>query len=228
MNKEKMSMLLLAAILGILVGIQFKSNFQEKLELSYLDSQLITEINKAKNINKDLLMKKEILTDQLKTLEKSKIKDSVSKKYKTEVDNIKNILSYKDVGGSGIVITIDADEENNLGELMEEKKVLINLVNEIRNNGGENIAINNQRIGPYSEISKAGPHININSVPIAQPYEIKVIGDKDYLGKKFNNNNVLIDMLKNEYKLNVEISKSDSILIPRLEREKEFKYAREE
>ena len=224
MNKEKVSMVLLAAVLGILVGIQFKSNFQEKLELSYMDSQLITEINKARNMNKELLIKKEILSDQLRTLEKSKIKDSITKKYKDNVEQIRTILSYEDVQGPGIIITIDSKEESNIGILVEEKKIFVNLLNEIKNNNGESISINDQKIGPYSEMVLAGEHININSVPIAQPYEIKIIGDKSKLYKTFSKNNVLIEMMRNEYGLSVIVSEKDDIVAPKLEREKEFKF----
>lgn len=228
MKKNHVYIILLASMLGILIGIQFKSNYHEELEFSFLDSQLITEMNKVRSENRELLTKKEYLNDQLEILEKNKIKNEEGKQFKEKVDELKSILGYKEVNGPGIIIKIDTTEDVNLGFLMEENKILINLINEIRIYGGESISINDQRISPYSEITLAGNHINVNSIPIAQPYEIKVIGDKKRLDKRVNKDNVLIDMMTNIYKLDVNVSSYDEINIPKMEREKKLKYAQED
>ena len=61
--------------------------------------------------------------------------------------------------------------------MIDYNRILLNIVNDLKANGAKFISINNQRINKYSEIILAGNHININSTPIAQPYNIKVIGD---------------------------------------------------
>ncbi len=230
MKKEYIFLILFTSLLGIFIGVQFKGNYQDALELSFLDKELMGEINKVKMENKELLLKKEYLHAQLEILEKNEIKDETGKKLKKKAEALKALLGYKNVQGPGLIITIDTTEENNLGELfgefIERKKLLITLVNEIKRYGGESISINEQRISPYSEITLAGNHININSIPIVQPYEIKVIGDKKRLDKYIHYDNELIHMMKNIFKLKVNIIDYDNLIIPKVEREKKLKYVK--
>ncbi|SHJ82534.1 DUF881 domain-containing protein [Tepidibacter formicigenes] len=227
MKKGYLFITILTIFLGIAIGIQIKNSYNNELELSFSDRQLVDELNKTKQENKKLLLKKEYFNSQIEILEKNRLKDEVTKELKEDVDELKMALGYKDVQGPGIIIRIDIQEDINLGFLMEEKNFLITLINQINVYGGEVISINEQRITPYSEVTLAGNHININSVPIAQPYEIKVIGNKERLNKYINDDNLLIDNMKN-YNLNINIKARDKIIIIKAEREKKLKYTKTE
>ncbi|SHH46448.1 DUF881 domain-containing protein [Tepidibacter thalassicus] len=224
MKNKYWIMVVFTLFLGISIGIQTKGDYNQVRELSFYGRQLVEEINKTKQENRELLLKKEYLNLQIDILERNKLKDEVVKNLKESVDKLKMILGYKDVQGPGIIIKIDTNEDINLGELMESRSFLVQLANQIKTYGGEVISINNQRITSYSEITLAGEHININNVPIVQPYEIKVIGDKKMLSDKYiNDENFLIDTMK-KYNLSVDITTSDNMIIKKSEREKNLKY----
>ena len=131
-----------------------------------------------------------------------------------QINTLKEVLGYVDVKGSGLLIKIDAinDEIGNIANFVDYNKILLNIVNEIKVNGGEYISINNQRLNQYSEISLAGSHININSTPIAQPYNINVIGDIDYINKK----NTYLDSIGKKYQLKVETKIEKNITIEKM------------
>ena len=146
---------------------------------------------------------------------KSKNQDS---KVANQINTLKEVLGYVDVKGSGLLIKIDAinDEIGNIANVVDYNKILLNIVNEIKVNGGEYISINNQRLNQYSEISLAGSHININSTPIAQPYNINVIGDIDELTDYINKKNTYLDSIGKNYQLKVETKIEKNITIEKM------------
>ena len=77
--------------------------------------------------------------------------------------------------------------DTNIAEIMEEKRYLINLINELKVFGAEMLSINNYRIVGRTEIVLAGNHINVNGVSIAQPYIIQAIGDPNSLKRYVKN-----------------------------------------
>ena len=107
------------------------------------------------------------------------------------------------------------------------QQTIINLVNELKVNGGKFISINGQRINQYSAIILAGSHINVNSIPIAQPYEIKVIGDIDKLSSYVNKGNNYIDNIILNYPMKVEYKVEESINMPKIEIPNKLRYIRE-
>ncbi|CAH2214678.1 DUF881 domain-containing protein [Tepidibacter aestuarii] len=223
MKKSYIHILILSLILGIGVGIQLKNNYNVVEELSFFDKQIIDQVNRVKQENKKLTAKKEYLKNQLDILEENKIDDPLGKSMKENIDNLKMILGYKDVQGSGMIIKIDTEEEVNLGDLMERNSFFVRLINQIRRYGGESISINGQRVSQYSAIALAGSHINVNFTPIVQPYEIKVIGNSDILKKHINDRNEVIEYMKS-YGLDIEIKLYDALIIEGMPREKELKF----
>lgn len=181
MKNNYMLIILTSILLGLLIGMSSKeyseteSTYRSKDKLT---KKAIKQINK--NIKK-LYNEKDILEVEMNKL-KLKYEDNSYIKY---IDKIKKDLSYTDIEGGGIIIKIDAlnDEVENIARFIDYNKVLINIINDLKQYGAEFISINNQRINQYSEIALAGSHININSIPIVQPYEIKAIGNINELSK---------------------------------------------
>ena len=214
MKRNYMSIILIVFIEGLLIG------------------NLIKEYNKEESlyINKDKLIKEEIKSTEKsikimnkeknkreKEIEKLKEKNKDSKLV-NQVNTLKETVGYVDVKGSGLLIKIDAsnDEIGNIANYIDYNKILLNIVNEIKVNGGEYISINNQRINQYSEISLAGSHININSTPIAPPYNINIIGDVDRLTDYINKGNTYLDSIEQNYQLKVETKIKKNIAIEKL------------
>ncbi len=202
MKRNYMSIIFIVFIIGLLIGILIKDyNKQVSLYVNK-DKFIKNEIKSTQKSIKVMGKEKEKIEKEIEIL-KSKNQNS---KVANQVNTLKEILGYIDVKGSGLLINIDAinDEMGNIANSIDYNKILLNIVNEIKVNGGEYVSINNQRLNQYSEISLAGNHININSTPIAQPYNINVIGDVDKLTDYINKKNTYLDSIGNNYQLRVE------------------------
>ena len=226
MKKGYMLIISVSAILGITIGIMSKSAHKNNNSLVYTDTVLNNELYSKEQAIAKLSRQKEKLEKQLKSIQEKHI----DKKDQNHINNIKSTLSYENITGEGIIINIDssAEEEINLANLVESKNILVDLVNELKINGGEVISINNQTLNQYSDIVLAGNHININATPIAPPYEVKVIGNKNKLSKNISIHNDFIKNLNKEYRLYINITESSSINVPKIPIEKEFKYIKSE
>ena len=104
-------------------------------------------------------------------------------------------------------------------------ELLLVLVNKLREAGAEAIAINDNRITAYSEISLAGNNVNINSVPTAPPYEVKAIGNPDTLESTLSIRYGILYSMKNDYDLSVTIKPEKDLQIPRYGGVITFQYA---
>lgn len=214
MKRNYMSIIFIVFIIGLLIGILIKDyNKQVSLYVNK-DKFIKNEIKSTQKSIKVMGKEKEKIEKEIEIL-KSKNQNS---KVANQVNTLKEILGYIDVKGSGLLINIDAinDEMGNIANSIDYNKILLNVVNEIKINGGEYISINNQRLNQYSEISLAGNHININSTPIAQPYNINVIGDIDKLTDYINKKNTYLDSIGNNYQLRVETKIEKNITIEKL------------
>lgn len=225
MKKKYMLIILASIVLGVLIGSMIKD--LESMEVLYTSKDDIAkkEIKMVNKSIKELQNEKKDLDKEINILrEKYTDIDEIKK-----MDDMKEILSYNDIKGKGISIIIDALNEDvgNIANTVDYNKILINLVNELKINGGEFISINGQRINQYSAIILAGSHINVNSIPIAQPYEIKVIGDIDNLSSYVNEGNNYIDNIILNYPMKVEYKVEDSINMPKIEIPNKLRYIRE-
>lgn len=226
MKNRYMLIILTSTILGIFMGMMIRE--QERKNYMY--------INKDKSTKKEMY----IANKEIKQLNKEKKKveielNDLKNKYEdvesiNQVEDLKSNLSYTDISESGIVIKLDAINEDtgNIANLIDYNKVLVNLINEVKINGGIFISINGQRMNQYSEIVLAGNHININSVPIAQPYEIEVIGDVDKLYKYVDKENNYLRSIESNYPLKVEIKNNENITMNKMNVPNKLEYIKGE
>lgn len=225
MKKKYVLIILASIVLGVLIGSMIKD--LESMEVLYTSKDDIAKkeikmtnksIKKLQNEKKDLDKEINILREKYTDIDEIK-----------KMDDMKEVLSYNDIKGKGVIITIDALNEDvgNIANTVDYNKILINLVNELKVNGGKFISINGQRINQYSAIILAGSHINVNSIPIAQPYEIKVIGDIDKLSSYVNEGNNYIDNIVLNYPMKVEYKVEESINMPKIEIPNKLRYIRE-
>lgn len=225
MKKKYVLIILASIVLGVLIGSMIKDLesmeglYTSKDDIAKKEIKMVNKsIKKLQNEKKDLDKEINILREKYTDIDEIK-----------KMENMKEILSYNDIKGKGIIITIDALNEDvgNIANTVDYNKILINLVNELKINGGEFISINGQRINQYSAIILAGSHINVNSIPIAQPYEVKVIGDIDKLSSYVNEGNNYIDNIILNYPMKVEYKVEDSINMPKIEIPNKLRYIRE-
>lgn len=103
---------------------------------------------------------------------------------------------------------------------------LLLIVNELWAAGAEAMAVNRQRLVTTSEVRCTGPVININRVSIAPPYEVAAIGDPDSLAGALEGlRGGIVDQLRS-VGITVRIAKSTDVVVPPLDRDPQFRYAR--
>lgn len=225
MKKKYVLIILASAILGIFLGSIFREHSKEKENYINKDNITLKEIKIITKDIKSLKNEKESLEEEYETL-KNEYEDKEKIKV---VDDVKEKLSYTDVDGRGLVIKIDAlnEEIGNIANFVDYNKILVNIINELKIQGAEYIAINGQRINQYSEITLAGSHININSTPIAPPYEIKCIGKSlsiEYINKGSN----YIENMEKNYPLKLEIKVEENIELKKMNVPNKLKYIKGE
>lgn len=213
MKRNYMLIILVSVILGIFLGSVLRDYNRQKDNYESKDSITKKEIRSSYQNIKSLRKEKENLEKEYEKLKKQNEKDEDIE----AINTIKEKLSYTDKKGNGVVIKIDAlnEEIGNIANFVDYNKILIKIINNLKLYGGEYISINEQRINQYSEITLAGSHINVNSTPIAPPYEIKCIGEK-FSNNYINDLNKYVEGIQNNYPLKLEIKLENSIELKKI------------
>lgn len=220
-TSSKILFCILVVILGIAVGVQVRGPYQMSGYGSLFNRELISKINKERIEIYDLEKQKRKINKNIEDISKlASFNNEDIAKYKRQINHLEKAMGYSNLVGPGVLMTIDGYEDYNIAYQMEEKNLLILLVNELRGNQAEAISINGQRVTPFSEIVLAGSHININFKAIVQPYEIKVIGNGQTLLEYMDEKSPIVDMMRRAYGLKVDIRYEDELIIKGLEKRK--------
>ncbi len=147
-----------------------------------------------------------------------------------DVDKYKKAAGVTDVAGPGVAITVknpeNYDQYTSSGDVItDNSELLLNLVNKLKEAGAEAISINENRIVHSSEISLAAGHININGGATAPPYYVKAIGNPSTLANALTIRGGIIETMRNNYGLTVNITQKDEVLIARYNGVVSFRYA---
>ena len=233
---NKISICVVFLILGLIITIQINN-----LERS--DGVGLISINEVKNYEEQL---QKIRADKklaLQNLQKSESeieiieKDITSKEasLKLEMENLEN---YKmsaglfDVKGPGIIITIEDPDFKEVYSSEKESVIvpnynlLISLVNILKKADAEAISINGQRIIATTEFNFVGNAFYINTAPTAPPYIIKAIGDSISLKSQLEIRYGILDTMRNQYDLRVNLEEKKELQILRYYGDLKFKYAK--
>jgi uncharacterized protein YlxW (UPF0749 family) len=157
-----------------------------------------------------------------------------------ELETYKMNAGVYDVEGPGITITIKEPEYIKELDILTEYipeggsvvlfdyDLLLNLMNHLKRAGAEAISINGQRIIATTEFNYVNNAIYINKLPTAPPYIIKATGNPDTMESLLTLRKGILDMIKNQYGLQVRLEKSERIEIPRYSNHIKYKYAEPE
>ena len=139
---------------------------------------------------------------------------------KLQIDNLSAIAGVTDLKGEGIVIVLNDGSKSTDADLRADSLVhdsdLLTVVNELKAAGAEAISINGQRIISTSAIRCVGPVIQVNYQKVAAPFEVKAIGNAQYLESAMTIKNGVVDLLK-EYGVNVVVSRQNEVHIPKFD-----------
>ena len=147
---------------------------------------------------------------------------------KTQIDDLAKISGTTDLKGEGITMVLTdgnkiKDPDKRSDSLVHDSDILT-VVNELKAAGAEAISVNGQRIISTSAIRCVGPVIQVNYQKVAAPFEIKAIGNSQYLESAMNIKNGVVDLLK-EYGVSITVTKQNNVVIPKFDGTISFKNA---
>ena len=137
----------------------------------------------------------------------SSTNNSLIASMKNQIDYLSLLSGTTDVKGEGVIITLSdgetpSDTSTRTDTLVHDSDVLT-VVNELKAAGAEAISVNGQRIISTSAIRCVGPVIQVNYQKVAAPFEIKAIGNAQYLESAMNiKNGVQVMFLMRKQKKN--------------------------
>src|SRR5699024_11368263 len=128
----------------------------------------------------------------------------------------KMLGGYTDLEGQGIVLKIeDPPEDIQYGEgygIVDEIDLILQTISILNAADAEAISINDQRYTSYTEIVRAGDHIEINCVSTSAPIIIKAIGDPDILESALGIKHGIVWQLRHyDYLVNLRQDKNINI-----------------
>ena len=228
--KKKLNIFLIIFALSLSIGIGLTILWKNPIQNSNGDLLSRQTIGILTNEEKVLYRKEKQLNDLNKLHKKLenqlKIeKDILSEEEVAQYKNMRIFLGTENITGEGIVIRIEAvDENNNLAFEFDTNRTLLKILNFAKTKNAEYLAINNQYISNHTGIVLAGNHININDIPVSPPYEIKILGNEKRLYRYFTEESVLILSLNQANTVNITVEKSRKITIPKIKTHSRLDY----
>lgn len=218
---RKINKTLLLFVIGLGVGLLFALQIQTPSPRSTNPVTPFVALQDTKSIlEKDQLDLKEKLLELREGIssQQNSIK-STKKSTKTlveETDKLKDSVGLTDKKGKGLVITLaDAQE----GELTIDSIVhaadLRDVVNLLWQDNAQAISINGQRVVATTSIDSIVNTILVNNTKIANPFEIKAIGDQVKIKQTLLSGDYLKDIIrrKNNNHLIYNIEPSSEVTI---------------
>jgi len=182
----------ITVIAGMMLAIQFQSHaepgYGESRDMILgLRNQIQEERLKHQELRNEIF-KYQMLKNQYERA--SDDEDQISDVMYRELEEARRQAGLTTMEGPGLILRIDVPQyelEYNAYEARQKvyQKLLDNdmraLVDELFGNGAKAISINNHRLMVNSTIRKVSNTIQVNTHPIALPFEVRVIGDADML-----------------------------------------------
>ncbi|MFA5575985.1 MAG: DUF881 domain-containing protein [Tissierellaceae bacterium] len=230
--KEYIALTLVSIFLGIILSIQFKTinkTVGEGVLPTQRAQQLATELKKAQNEREVLSKTIEELEGKIKQYEMGEVDKNVYvENLYSDTMKYRMLAGYLDLEGPGVVMEInDPPVDIEYGEMysiIDELDLVLQVISVLNAADAEAISINDQRYTSFTEIEKAGNHIEINGVSTSTPIVIKAIGRADTLEAALNLKGGIVTMLR-AYDYLVQVYQEKSITIPRSRKVKEFIYS---
>ena len=187
---------LICFLLVLIIFMQFKVVYQTDITSidTMREEDLKAELSSWKTKYEETEDKYIEVTETLKKYqEESSSNGEAKNNLEDELENIEMMLGLTDVEGEGIVITLkDPDTVDYIDYEYDEADAkqtvnyieLIQIINYLKAAGAEAISINGERVvykTDIAQITVTPSYIKMNSKRISPPYEIKAIGDPDYL-----------------------------------------------
>ena len=221
-------------VLSFAITLQYKSvtkntgaGINETKRLTEVETQLINANSEIINLKKENM---KLHSDIEIYRQDAASSDSGAGALKTELEKAHIIMGLTDVTGKGVEITLaDSTQSSSQAESTDivHDRDLRDVVNELYGAGAEAVSINSERIVSNTAIRCVGNTIMVNDKRFASPFTIKAIGDSDALESSLNLRGGVLDVLR-LYNIQVNVTKSEKIEIPKFTGHVDLTYAKTE
>lgn len=235
MNKTRniLAIILVSIFLGLILSIQFKTinkTIGEGVLPTQRAQQLAVELKKAQSDKDAQSNRIEELENKIEQYEKGGVDNNVyAENLYKDAMKYRTLAGYVDLEGPGIVLEInDPPVDIQFGEgysIVDELDLILQIVSILNAADAEAISINDQRFTSFTEVVRAGNHIEINGVSTSSPIIIKAIGNPDTLESALAIKRGIVWQLRN-YDYIVHLTQDKNVSIPKYRKIKEFVYGK--
>ncbi|WP_312649918.1 DUF881 domain-containing protein [Proteiniclasticum sp.] len=185
--------------IGLATGAQLATG---KINVILIQSDYQDAVNYHEKLKTDIAglgKTQDELKEKLKDYEeKSSDTKSIMEELDNELKRNEKLLGYKEVRGSGYIITMSDGEpkvdetENSIDSWLRiiHNEDMLKILNELKQNGADAISINGERVTETSEIYCSWAFISINRKKLPAPFVIKAVGNHEkleaYVESEFN------------------------------------------
>lgn len=231
--KERFALILVSIFLGTILSIQFKTinkTVGEGVIPTQRAQQLAIELKKAQTERENQSKRIEELETKIKQYEKGEAdKNTYAENLYNDIVKYRSLAGYVDLEGPGVVVEInDPPVDLQFGEgysIVDELDLVLQIISVLNAAEAEAISINDQRYTSYTEIEKAGNHIEINGVSTNTPILIKAIGNPETLESALVLKGGIVWQLRN-YDYIIQVNQEKKVTIPKYRKIKEFIYSK--
>lgn len=225
---SKLSMLLVCALLGFAVSIQFKSvqlsNSSPSARYEELQKMYQSELDKNASLQDQISQMQSTINNYRDSIEQT---GTAYKGMEADLLRAENLAGLTDVYGPGITVTL-SDAKNTDPNAPAEYFILHDsdlrsLVNELLAAGAEAISLNGERVVSTTAIRCVGPVVIVNNARSGTPFVIKAIGDSATLENAINMTGGILSELR-RWNIGIDIQKSDRIDMKAYSGNVTFKY----
>jgi len=218
------SLFVLCAILGALLGISFKA--QNQIRQKQLPSAnyegLADRYTILKQHSDDGDRTIAALQKQVSRLERAvPSTNGRLTVISQDLQHANFLAGFTDVSGPGIVVTLNDSKKRFLDAPISVQDAGIihdsdinRVINELKAAGAEALCVNKQRIVGLTAVRCAGPTVFVNNVPQTPPYVVRAIGDSATLATGLKLPGGVFDQLSQMDPTMIKIDTADKMVLP--------------
>jgi len=231
-TRDILALVVVSIFLGLILSIQFRTinkSVGQGVLPTQRAQQLAVELKKAQSEKESQTNRIKELESKIEQYEKGGVDNNVyAENLYKDTMKYRILAGYVDLEGPGIILEInDPQIDVQFGEgysILDELDLILQIVSILNAAEAEAISINDQRYTAFTEIVRAGNHIEINGVSTSSPIIIKAIGNPDTLESALLIKRGIVSQLRN-YDYIVHLTQDKNVSIPKYRKIKDFIFA---
>jgi uncharacterized protein YlxW (UPF0749 family) len=230
--KDIFALVLVSMLLGLILSIQFRTinkSVGEGVLPTQRSQQLALELKKLQSERESQVNRILELESKIEKYEKGESEKNIyTENLYKDAMKYRMLAGYQEVEGTGIILEInDPPVDLQFGDsysIVDELDLILQIISVLNAADAEAISINDQRYTSYTEIVRAGNHIEINGVSTNSPITIKAIGNPATLESALAiKMGVVWQLRKLDYL--VHLTQDNNVVIPKYRNIKDFIYS---